>query len=121
MRWLVRYNLRWLVADVIAGLTVGLMVVPQALAYAHIARLPLHVRRGRGGEGRGGEGRGGEGREGRGGRGGEGREGGEGRGGEGRGGEGRGGGGEGRGGERIEVKGDRGREGYGMVHNVPPM
>lgn len=41
--WLLEYNLRWLVADVIAGLTVGLMVVPQALAYAKIANLPLKV------------------------------------------------------------------------------
>ena len=40
IKWLVRYNPRWLLADVIAGLAVGLMVVPQALAYATIARLP---------------------------------------------------------------------------------
>ena len=31
-------------SDLIAGLTVGLMVVPQALAYASIAGLPLEVR-----------------------------------------------------------------------------
>lgn len=43
VKWLVRYNPRWLLADVIAGLTVGLMVVPQALAYATIARLPRSV------------------------------------------------------------------------------
>ena len=43
IKWLVRYNPRWLLADVIAGLTVGLMVVPQALAYATIARLPHSV------------------------------------------------------------------------------
>ena len=30
-------------SDIIAGLTVGLMVVPQALAYANIAQLPLEV------------------------------------------------------------------------------
>lgn len=35
--------LRWLVSDVVAGLTVGLMVVPQALAYAKIANLQLKV------------------------------------------------------------------------------
>lgn len=40
LTWLLRYNLRWLISDVIAGLTVGLMVVPQALAYANIANLP---------------------------------------------------------------------------------
>ena len=43
IKWLVRYNPRWLLADVIAGLAVGLMVVPQALAYATIARLPHNV------------------------------------------------------------------------------
>ena len=43
IKWLVRYNPRWLFADIIAGLTVGLMVVPQALAYATIARLPHSV------------------------------------------------------------------------------
>ena len=43
IKWLVRYNPRWLLADIIAGLTVGLMVVPQALAYATIARLPHSV------------------------------------------------------------------------------
>lgn len=41
--WLLQYNVQWLVADVVAGLTVGLMVVPQALAYAKIANLPLKV------------------------------------------------------------------------------
>ncbi len=43
LTWLLRYNLRWLISDVIAGLTVGLMVVPQALAYANIANLPPSV------------------------------------------------------------------------------
>ena len=43
VRWLSRYNLRTLVSDAIAGVTVGLMVVPQALAYARIAGLPLEV------------------------------------------------------------------------------
>ena len=42
--WLLQYNLRWMLADVVAGLTVGLMVVPQALAYAKIANLQLKVR-----------------------------------------------------------------------------
>lgn len=40
LQWLVRYKLKWLLSDIIAGLTVGLMVVPQALAYAGIAKLP---------------------------------------------------------------------------------
>lgn len=43
LRWLSRYNLRTLLSDAIAGVTVGLMVVPQALAYARIAGLPLEV------------------------------------------------------------------------------
>ena len=43
IKWIVRYNPRWLLSDIIAGLTVGLMVVPQALAYATIARLPHSV------------------------------------------------------------------------------
>ena len=44
VKWLKQYCVRWLIADGIAGLTVGLMVVPQALAYASIARLPEQVR-----------------------------------------------------------------------------
>ena len=43
VKWLIRYNARWLLSDIIAGLTVGLMVVPQGLAYANIARLPPRV------------------------------------------------------------------------------
>ncbi|NP_956061.1 sodium-independent sulfate anion transporter [Danio rerio] len=39
--WLPRYNLTWLKMDVIAGLTVGLTAVPQALAYAEVAGLPV--------------------------------------------------------------------------------
>ena len=41
--WVLQYNVRWLLSDVVAGLTVGLMVVPQALAYAKIANLELKV------------------------------------------------------------------------------
>ena len=43
VQWLIRYRPRMFISDVIAGLTVGLMVVPQALAYASIAGLPLQV------------------------------------------------------------------------------
>jgi len=39
--WLPNYTFTSLVSDVIAGLTVGLMVVPQGLAYATIAGLPV--------------------------------------------------------------------------------
>ncbi|KAF9739498.1 hypothetical protein PMIN06_001105 [Paraphaeosphaeria minitans] len=37
--WIRRYNLHWLLGDAIAGVTVGLVVVPQAMAYASLARL----------------------------------------------------------------------------------
>ncbi|KAL9945734.1 hypothetical protein D7B24_007038 [Verticillium nonalfalfae] len=37
--WVPRYNLRWFLGDVVAGMTVGLVVVPQALAYALLAKL----------------------------------------------------------------------------------
>ncbi|UNI13503.1 hypothetical protein JDV02_000243 [Purpureocillium takamizusanense] len=37
--WIRRYNVRWLAGDVLAGITIGLVVVPQALAYAALARL----------------------------------------------------------------------------------
>lgn len=39
--WLPSYNPRWLISDMIAGLTVGLMMVPQALSYARIATVPV--------------------------------------------------------------------------------
>lgn len=41
--WLPKYNLQDFRGDAIAGLTVGMTVVPQALAYAAIAELPLDV------------------------------------------------------------------------------
>ncbi|KAH7148250.1 sulfate transporter 4.1 [Dactylonectria macrodidyma] len=39
--WLPKYNLRWIVNDVIAGLTIGLMLIPQGLSYAKIAEIPV--------------------------------------------------------------------------------
>ena len=44
LKWLPKYSLQWLQFDLIAGLTVGLTVVPQALAYAVVAGLPVQVR-----------------------------------------------------------------------------
>uniref|UniRef100_A0A8C3UJZ6 Sodium-independent sulfate anion transporter n=1 Tax=Catharus ustulatus TaxID=91951 RepID=A0A8C3UJZ6_CATUS len=41
LRWLPRYSLAWLPLDLLAGLAVGLTTVPQALAYAELAGLPL--------------------------------------------------------------------------------
>lgn len=38
-QWVARYNLRWLLGDSIAGLTIGLVIVPQAMAYALLAQL----------------------------------------------------------------------------------
>lgn len=43
LTWLPRYQLRWLKMDLLAGLTVGLTTVPQALAYAEVAGLPVQV------------------------------------------------------------------------------
>ncbi|XP_062976204.1 sodium-independent sulfate anion transporter [Elgaria multicarinata webbii] len=41
LQWLPTYSLQWLQFDFVAGLTVGLTVVPQALAYAAVAGLPV--------------------------------------------------------------------------------
>ena len=38
--WLPEYNLNFAVSDLIAGLTVGLTVIPQGIAYAIVAGLP---------------------------------------------------------------------------------
>ncbi|XP_048221051.1 sodium-independent sulfate anion transporter-like isoform X1 [Perognathus longimembris pacificus] len=40
LAWLPRYSAQWLRMDVIAGLSVALTVLPQALAYAEVAGLP---------------------------------------------------------------------------------
>ncbi|XP_077985328.1 sodium-independent sulfate anion transporter-like [Glandiceps talaboti] len=39
--WLPKYRPKWVVSDCIAGLTVGLTVIPQGLAYATVAKLPV--------------------------------------------------------------------------------
>ncbi|XP_012705441.2 sodium-independent sulfate anion transporter [Fundulus heteroclitus] len=41
LSWLPKYKLRYLQMDLLAGLTVGLTTVPQALAYAEVAGLPV--------------------------------------------------------------------------------
>lgn len=43
LTWLPAYSLTWLKMDVLAGLTVGLTVIPQSLAYAEVAGLPVQV------------------------------------------------------------------------------
>lgn len=40
LNWLPTYNTEDAVGDLVAGFTVGLTVIPQALAYAGIAQLP---------------------------------------------------------------------------------
>jgi len=43
VQWLPRYSPTWLINDFIAGITVGLLLIPQALAYAALAGIPLQV------------------------------------------------------------------------------
>lgn len=43
LSWLPRYKLKWLQMDLLAGITVGLTTVPQALAYAEVAGLPVQA------------------------------------------------------------------------------
>ncbi|WVR07225.1 hypothetical protein IAU60_004266 [Kwoniella sp. DSM 27419] len=39
IQWVPRYNLTWLLGDLVAGITVGMVLVPQSLSYAKIALL----------------------------------------------------------------------------------
>ncbi|KAI8060341.1 sulfate transporter family-domain-containing protein [Gongronella butleri] len=39
LKWICRYNFSWMLQDVIAGITVGLLLVPQGIAYAKVANL----------------------------------------------------------------------------------
>ncbi|CAG8445826.1 13836_t:CDS:2 [Dentiscutata heterogama] len=39
--WIGRYNTTWFISDLIAGITVGLVVIPQSMAYAKVATLPV--------------------------------------------------------------------------------
>ncbi|KAH7399547.1 sulfate transporter family-domain-containing protein [Pyrenochaeta sp. MPI-SDFR-AT-0127] len=41
VHWITRYNLQWLIGDLVAGITVGAVVVPQSMAYAKLAELPV--------------------------------------------------------------------------------
>ncbi|MCJ1243004.1 Sulfate permease 2 [Trapelia coarctata] len=40
IQWMPRYNAEWLFGDLVAGITVGAVVVPQSMAYAQLAQLP---------------------------------------------------------------------------------
>ncbi|PNY29685.1 sulfate permease [Tolypocladium capitatum] len=41
LQWLPRYDYRWMLQDALAGITVGVMLIPQGLAYAKIATIPV--------------------------------------------------------------------------------
>ncbi|KAF2750798.1 sulfate permease [Sporormia fimetaria CBS 119925] len=41
LQWITRYNVQWLLGDLVAGITVGAVVVPQSMAYAKLAQLPV--------------------------------------------------------------------------------
>ena len=43
LSWLPSYNREQAVSDLIAGLTVGLTIIPQGIAYAIVAQLPPQV------------------------------------------------------------------------------
>nr|CAD7411143.1 unnamed protein product [Timema poppensis] len=47
LTWLPQYNLSVAASDLVAGFTVGLTVIPQAIAYANVAGLPPQVNLGR--------------------------------------------------------------------------
>jgi sodium-independent sulfate anion transporter 11 len=40
VHWLPMYNPRWVLNDLLAGITVGVLLIPQALAYAKLATIP---------------------------------------------------------------------------------
>lgn len=41
LTWIGNYNLQWLFGDLVAGITVGAVVVPQGMAYANLAELEV--------------------------------------------------------------------------------
>lgn len=43
LAWLPHYQKEYVVSDLVAGITVGLTVIPQAIAYANVAGIPLQV------------------------------------------------------------------------------
>ena len=43
VNWIREYNRTTFIADLIAGFTIGLMIIPQSLAYANLAELPSQV------------------------------------------------------------------------------
>lgn len=43
VNWIQEYDRTKFIADLIAGFTIGLMIIPQSLAYANLAELPSQV------------------------------------------------------------------------------
>ncbi|KAI9652696.1 MAG: hypothetical protein M1821_007837 [Bathelium mastoideum] len=41
IQWLPQYRPRWLIDDAIAGITLGVLLIPQGLSYAKIAKIPV--------------------------------------------------------------------------------
>ncbi|EED16845.1 sulfate transporter, putative [Talaromyces stipitatus ATCC 10500] len=41
LKWITRYNMQWFIGDLVAGITVGAVVVPQGMSYAQLADLPV--------------------------------------------------------------------------------
>ncbi|KAG7664443.1 SUL2 [[Candida] subhashii] len=39
-KWILHYNGKWLYGDLVAGITVGVVLVPQSMSYAQVATLP---------------------------------------------------------------------------------
>lgn len=39
-QWILHYNIKWLYGDLVAGITVGVVLVPQSMSYAQLAGLP---------------------------------------------------------------------------------
>ena len=39
LKWILHYNIRWLYGDLVAGITVGVVLVPQSMSYAQLAGL----------------------------------------------------------------------------------
>ena len=40
-KWIHRYNVQWMIGDLVAGITIGAIVIPQGMAYASLAEVPL--------------------------------------------------------------------------------
>ncbi|CAG8937248.1 unnamed protein product [Penicillium salamii] len=42
VQWSFNYSISWLWSDLVAGITIGILLVPQSLAYAKVANIPAH-------------------------------------------------------------------------------